>query len=192
MSTSKQTTSTQIDPALAAAANKNIGLAGDVAALPYMPNFGVQVAAMSPAQMAAYQGTQQMSGAFGMPTTGTTPQAMGLPDQVQGQNGGTAGYGTQGLYNQMMAGLSPAMQAMLAQFSYNPQTAAGPTNPNMSGTSPISVPGQVPMAMSQQNPALVPRVSITPTRTRQSNQNADRRRSHQSNAAKFNKIPRSY
>jgi hypothetical protein len=137
MSTSKQTTSTQIDPALKAAAQKNLGLAGDVAALPYMPNFGPQVAAMSPAQMAAYQGTQQMANAFGMPSTGYSPQQMGLPNQVAGQNGGTPGYGTQGLYNQMMAGLSPAMQAMLAQFTYNPTTGAGPTNPNMS-VSPIT------------------------------------------------------
>ena len=157
-STKETTSSVELPPEITDAAKRNIALSNDVGAMPYMPNFAPQVAAFNPAQAAGYTGVQNMAGAFGMPTTGLTGREMGLPDAITNSDG-TSGYSTKGLYDQAMAGLSPAMKAMLDQFHYNPVTGANPTNPNLK-VSPISVPTpsggvSTPSAPVQQRPTPV-------------------------------------
>lgn len=159
MGQSKQTSSVTLPTSITNAANQNVALASQVAAMPYMPNFGAQVAAMTPAQKAGYAGVQGMASAFGMPHTGTSDADMGLPTAITNPDG-TSGYSTKGLYEQMMAGLTPAMQAILAQFRYNPQTGANPLSPNMT-PSPIPMSGASP-AVGSAAPAAGVRTAAAP------------------------------
>jgi len=139
---SQQQSKVQIPKALQDAAKANLGLAGDVGALPYMPNFAPQVAAITPQQTAAMQGTNSAASAFGLPQSKARNFGMPATTNV----GGFSGYSTQPLYNAAKAGLTPAQRKMLASFTYNPRTGAPPTNPNMktSGSKPAPAPAPAP------------------------------------------------
>src|SRR4029078_6320821 len=121
MSSSKKTSTVELPKSITDAANRTMAMTGDVAALPYMPNFGAQVAAYTPAQKAAYAGVQDAASAFGMPHTGTSDADMGLPTEITNSDG-TKGYGTRAAYENSMSNLTPAMRAMLNTFHYDPVT----------------------------------------------------------------------
>lgn len=127
--TSQQTQETQIDPALSAAAKQGLQLAMDVGSLPTMNNFAPQVAAATPMQKAAMQGTNSAAAAFGMPTT----QSLGLPNEVTTADG-NVGYSTKSLYDAGMNSLTDVQRQLLAQFQTDPNTGAAPRNPNVNPT----------------------------------------------------------
>ena len=64
-----------------------LGVAGDTAAMGYVPYYGPDVASFSPLQDAAFEGTDMMATAFGMPTSGG---ALYMPKATS--MGGMTGY----------------------------------------------------------------------------------------------------
>lgn len=104
------------------ASGKNIASGG------YVPYIGPDVAAMAPQTAAGIQGTDAMSAAFGMPTSGGSY----LP-QAQEFAGGVKGYSSFPGFEQSMEALKakyPGMYEFLSQFnkinqgsSYNPSQA---------------------------------------------------------------------
>jgi hypothetical protein len=82
------------------AAQDALAAANRVANIGYTPYYGPDVAALTPMQMAAMQGTNQAAQAFGMPTT--DPMA-GLPQATN--YGGVQAYSSGGLYDQALAEL---------------------------------------------------------------------------------------
>lgn len=105
------------------ALQQQIGMAGDASATGYVPYYGPDVAAFSPMQQAAFQGTDQMASAFGMPTTGGQQY---MPEPTTFADG-TQGYSSQPLFQQSVDALAaarPAQAAHLGSFTMNPQTGA--------------------------------------------------------------------
>ena len=103
------------------ALQQQIGMAGDVSQTGYVPYFGPEVAAFSPMQQASFQGTDQMAGAFGMPTTGGQQY---MP-QAETFAGGVQGYSSAPLYQQAVDTLAverPAQADYLASFGIDPVT----------------------------------------------------------------------
>lgn len=82
------------------AAQDALAAANRTANIGYTPYYGPDVAALTPMQMAAMQGTNQAAQAFGMPTA--DPMA-GLPQATN--YGGVQAYSSGGLYDQALAEL---------------------------------------------------------------------------------------
>jgi len=99
------------------AIQQGIGMGTDLAGSPYAAYRGPDVAAFSPLQNAAFQGTDQMSSAFGMPTTGG---ANYLPDPVQA--GGAMGYSAAPIYDQAVANLPAPVSEFYSSFGIDPNT----------------------------------------------------------------------
>jgi hypothetical protein len=127
----KNTTSVTVPAWLEQAAQRNLGRADELARIGYTPYYGPDVAAMTPMQMAAMQGTNQMASAFGMPTA--DPMA-GMPAATN--YGGMPAYSSGDLYDQALAELERRMPgqfaAMRAPF-IDPVTGAQPGSPYGSG-----------------------------------------------------------
>ena len=127
-----QTTSVTIPPWLEQAAQRNIAKAEQISQTGFVPYMGPDVAAFSPMQIGAMQGTNQAASAFGLP--GGDPMA-GMP-QAQQFAGGLQGYSAYPLYSQSLANLqavAPAQfEALQAPF-INPVTGAIPSTPYMTG-----------------------------------------------------------
>ncbi len=97
--------------------------ANQVAGIGYVPYYGPDVAALTPMQLSAMQGTNQAASAFGMPTTDL---AAGLPT-AQNFNGMQA-YSSGGLYDQAVNELktrNPEQYAKLMS-QYDSKTAPAP------------------------------------------------------------------
>ena len=127
-----QTTQVTIPAWLEQAAQRNIAKAEDISQTGFVPYMGPDVAAFSPMQQAAFQGTNQMAQAFGM--GGADPMA-GMP-QAQQFAGGVQGYSAYPLYSQSLANLqatAPGQFAPLQAPFINPQTGAAPGTPYMTG-----------------------------------------------------------
>jgi hypothetical protein len=108
-----------------------LGRADELSRIGYTPYYGPDVAAMTPMQVAAMQGTNQMASAFGMPTA--DPMA-GMPAATN--YGGMPAYSSGDLYDQALAELERRMPgqfaAMRAPF-IDPVTGAQPGSPYGSG-----------------------------------------------------------
>jgi hypothetical protein len=104
------------------AAQDALRAANRVANMKFTPYYGADVAAMTPAQMAAYEGTNQAASAFGTPTA--DPMA-GMPTAKNFN--GTMAYSSGGMYDQALAELkrrNPRQyNALMAQFM--PERARG-------------------------------------------------------------------
>lgn len=83
MGSGSATTSTRVPKWQEDAAQAALARANQVAGLNYTPYYGIDVAAQTPLQMAAMQGTNQAASAFGMPMVGG-----GGVDMVAGGTGG--------------------------------------------------------------------------------------------------------
>jgi hypothetical protein len=122
-----QTTQVKIPAWLENAAKQNIARADELSTIGYTPYYGADVAAMTPQQISAMQGTNQAAAAFGMPTA--DPMA-GMP---QAQNfGGVQAYSSGGLYDQALAELQarrPGQYDALNAPFIDPVTGAGPDAP---------------------------------------------------------------
>ena len=97
-----QTTSVEVPPEVSDAARRNLARADQISNIGYTPYFGADVAAMTPMQQAAMQGTNQMASAFGLPSV-SDPMA-GMP---QAQNfGGMQAYSSAPLFEQSLEALA--------------------------------------------------------------------------------------
>ena len=103
------------------ALQQGIGMATDMSALGYTPYYGPDVAAFSPQQQAAFEGTNQMADAFGMPS-GSGQQYM---PQAQTFEGGIQGYSSAPAFEQSVDQLAmqrPGQADYLESFSIDPMT----------------------------------------------------------------------
>lgn len=114
------TTSVTIPKWLEDAVQENIASAKNVSKIGYTPYYGPDVAAMTPAQIAAMQGTNQMATAFGMPTADVTA---GMPTATD--YNGMPAYSSGGLYDQALAELKarrPGQYAAITGMFIDPVT----------------------------------------------------------------------
>ena len=122
-----QSTSVQIPSWLENAARQNLGRANQVSQLGYTPYFGPDVAAMTPMQIAAMQGTNQAASAFGLPTA--DPMA-GMP-QAQ-DYGGMSAYSSAPMFEQSVAALranAPGQANAIAGMFIDPITGQMASQP---------------------------------------------------------------
>jgi len=150
-------TSVQVPAWLEGAAQQNLARADRVAQLGYTPYYGPDVAAFSPMQQAAMQGTNQAALAFGMPSV----DAMAGMPQAQTFAGGVQGYSSAPLYQQSVEALAandPGLYRAMGQMFIDPNTGAQPGSPFGSGAGTGSMGGKgggsvspaVAMAISDQ------------------------------------------
>lgn len=123
-----QSTEVKIPAWLEGGARKNMARADELAQIGYVPYYGPDVAAFSPMQMAAMQGTNDAAAAFGL---GGGSAAAGMP-APQTFAGGVQGYSSQPMFQQSMDALAAArpgqFAAMQAPF-IDPVTGAEPGSP---------------------------------------------------------------
>ena len=96
------TSQVQIPQYLEDAARRNLSRASQISNIGYTPYYGADVAAMTPMQQAAMQGTNQMASAFGLPSV-SDPMS-GMP---QAQDfGGMQAYSSAPMYEQSLQSLA--------------------------------------------------------------------------------------
>lgn len=122
------TSQTQIPAWLENAAQSNLARADQLAQIGYTPYYGPDVAALSPMQVAAMQGTNQAASAFGM---GGGDAMAGMP-APQTFAGGVQGYSSAPLFQQSLDALAAARPGQFAALQapfINPVTGAEPAAP---------------------------------------------------------------
>ena len=102
------------------ALQQGIGMAGDVSALGYTPYYGPDVAAFSPQQQAAFEGTNQMANAFGMPSA-SGQQYMPQATTMGGITGYSSGDGFDAAVGEL-ANRRPGQAAYIDSFIIDPMT----------------------------------------------------------------------
>jgi hypothetical protein len=114
------------------AGRANLARADELAKIGYTPYYGPDVAAFTPMQQAAFQGTADMANAFGMATPESQQDiygGMGAPTQYAG---GVQGYSSAPMYEQSLSQFAEARPeqyaAMMAPF-INPVTGREPAAP---------------------------------------------------------------
>jgi hypothetical protein len=147
------TTSTVEVPAfLEDAAKSNLAKADTLSRIGYTPYYGPDVAAMTPSQMAAIQGTNTAASSFGLPSVSDPMAGMGQPLSY----GGIPAYSSGGMYDQALAELQrrqPAQYEALRAPFINPVTGAQPAAPfGFGGTGP----GVLDMGMPAPSPVVAP------------------------------------
>ena len=128
------TTSTVEVPAwLENAARSNLAKADTLSRIGYTPYYGPDVAAMTPSQMAAIQGTNTAALSFGLPSVADPMAGMGQPLSY----GGIPAYSSGGMYDQALAELQrrqPGQYNALRAPFIDPVTGAQPAAPFGSGS----------------------------------------------------------
>lgn len=118
----------QIPAWLENAARQNMARADAIAQIGYVPYYGPEVAALTPMQVQAMQGTNAASSAFGL---GSVDPMAGMP-QAETFAGGVQGYSSMPMFEQALAQLRAERpgqyNALMAPF-INPQTGATPAAP---------------------------------------------------------------
>ena len=117
----RSNTETTLPQFAEATLQQGIGMARDMSALGYTPYYGPDVAAFSPQQTAAFEATNQMADAFGMPS-GSGQQYM---PQAQTFAGGMQGYSSAPAFEQSIDRLAmerPGQAEYLESFSIDPIT----------------------------------------------------------------------
>ena len=119
------------------AGKANLARADELAKIGYTPYYGPDVAAFTPMQQAAFQGTSDMANAFGMATPASQQDIMGgMPAPTQ-YAGGVSGYSSAPMYQQSVDQLRAARpaqyQALTAPF-IDPVTGRQPAAPYGDGT----------------------------------------------------------
>jgi len=124
---SSQTTSVAIPEYIEAAAQRNLNKAEAISQLGYVPYYGPDVAAFSPAQQAAFQNTAGAAGAFGLASPTDPYGGMGAPTDF----GGVQGYSSAPLYQQSVDALAanrPGQKQYIDSFFIDPMTGAAGAN----------------------------------------------------------------
>jgi hypothetical protein len=147
------TTSTVEVPAwLEGAARSNLAKADTLSRIGPTPYFGPDVAAMTPSQMAAIQGTNTAALSFGLPSMADPMAGMGQPLSY----GGIPAYSSGGMYDQALAELQrrqPGQYNALRAPFIDPVTGAQPAAPfGFGGTGP----GVLDMGMAAPSPVVAP------------------------------------
>lgn len=118
-----ETTTVQLPEWLEQPARRNLGRSEEISTLGYMPNFGPQIAAFAPQQIAAMKNTNKMANAYGM---GGAP--LDIP-KAKEYAGGISGYSSIPLFREMRDQFEKVrpgqMDAYRAQF-INPWSGAAP------------------------------------------------------------------
>ena len=133
------TSSVEVPQYIEDAARRNLERADLISKIGYVPYYGPEVAAMTPAQEAAFASTQQLGSAFGLPTTlgtSTLPSAtvgirssdydMGVP-APQTFAGGVRGYSSAPMFEEAMDEFGrrrPAQKAFIDQLFIDPVSGA--------------------------------------------------------------------
>lgn len=93
---------------------KNLELANKVSSLPLMHNFGGQVAAFTPQQVAGMQATDGAAASLGLPTAGFGPNTgMNIPGMPQAKDfGGVRAYSTESVFKDAMARVPPEIRQL--------------------------------------------------------------------------------
>ena len=119
------TSQVQIPSYLSDAARRNLARADVISRIGYTPYFGPDVAAMTPMQQAAIQGTNQMASAFGLPSVSDPMAGMPQPQDF----GGMQAYSSAPMYEQSLQQLAqqrPAQyQAIEGMFNPTGGTSYG-------------------------------------------------------------------
>ncbi|MDP6584423.1 MAG: hypothetical protein QF535_07185 [Anaerolineales bacterium] len=112
----KKTQETTIPEWLRGPAERNLQRAEAVQQIEYMPYYGPDVAAFTPAQNAAFDANIGAAEAFGLlaPNTLTATSGMPTPEEFAG---GFKGYSSQGLYDQALAELKAKQPGAVAQYN---------------------------------------------------------------------------
>lgn len=160
MSGGKQTSETKIPEWLSGAAQQALARANSVAAIPYTPYFGPDVAAMTPMQEAAASNINAGASAFGM----AAPTGTGMPE-AQTFAGGVRGYSSAPMYeaavNELKARYPGAYNAIMGQFS-DPMTGAMPSWMQPAAAQPTSGPMVQQTGSSDRSAAEM--VALSPSR----------------------------
>jgi hypothetical protein len=110
-----KSTSVTVPAWLEAAGQEALARSREVSRIPYAPYYGPDVAAMTPMQVAAMRGTNQMAEAFGSPTADVTA---GMPTAQD--YGGMSAYSAGPMYDAALAELQrrqpETYNAIMAQF----------------------------------------------------------------------------
>ena len=118
------TSSVTIPEYIEAAAQRNLNKAERISQIGYTPYYGPDVAAFTPMQQAAFQGTAQMASAFGLPGGGMSQQDImgGMPAPTT-YAGGVQGYSAAPIYEQSLQTLGerrPGQKAYIDSFFIDP------------------------------------------------------------------------
>ncbi len=123
----RETTEVKIPAWLEAAAQESLARGGYVGNIGYTPYYGPDVAALTPMEIAAMQGTSSAASAFGLPGGGMTGmEGMPMPQTFAG---GLQGYSSGGLYDQALAELEarrPGQYNAITGMFIDPMTGAPP------------------------------------------------------------------
>jgi hypothetical protein len=134
------------------AARSNLAKADTLSRIGYTPYYGPDVAAMTPSQMAAIQGTNTAALSFGLPSVADPMAGMGQPLSF----GGMSAYSSAPLYEQSLAELQrrqPGQYNALRAPFIDPVTGAQPAAPfGFGGTGP----GVLDMGMAAPSPVVAP------------------------------------
>jgi len=118
------TSSVTIPEYIEAAAQRNLNKAERISQIGYTPYYGPDVAAFTPMQQAAFQGTAQTAGAFGLPGGSMSQQDImgGMPAPTT-YAGGVQGYSAAPIYEQSLQTLGqrrPGQKAYIDSFFIDP------------------------------------------------------------------------
>ena len=124
------TSSVTIPEYIEAAAQRNLNKAERISQIGYTPYYGPDVAAFTPMQQAAFQGTAQTAGAFGLPGGDMSQQDImgGMPAPTT-YAGGVQGYSAAPIYEESLQALGesrPGQKAYIDSFFIDPYTGAAP------------------------------------------------------------------
>jgi hypothetical protein len=133
MSKGGSTTSTvEVPEYIEKAARRNLTEADKIRKLGFIPEYGPTVAAFTPMQEAAFQGTAQAAGAFGLPGGGMSMQDIsgGMPEPTT-YAGGVRGYSALPIYEQALEAFGqarPGQKRYAESFFIDPFTGAAGSN----------------------------------------------------------------
>lgn len=114
------------------AARRNLTQADKISKLGFIPEYGPTVAAFTPVQEAAFQGTAQAAGAFGLPGGGMSMQDIsgGMPEPTT-YAGGVRGYSALPIYEQALEAFGqarPGQKQYIDSFFIDPFTGLPGSN----------------------------------------------------------------
>ena len=114
------TTEVKIPEYIEEASKRNLARANEIAKIGYTPYYGPDVAAFTPMQQAAFQGTADMAGAFGLSAPTSQQDIMGGMPAPTTYAGGVQGYSSAPMYEQSVAELAARRpgqyEAIMDQF----------------------------------------------------------------------------
>lgn len=138
------------------AAQKNLAIADEVAAVGYTPYGGPTVAGFNPMQQSAMGGTNMAAASLGLPELALSAGADGI-DPLTGIPASMAvngGYSAMPLYNAAKGQIPDFQRQFIESFVSNPVTGAPPTNPAVPSPQfrPPGMPGSSPVPVAPPKP----------------------------------------